>query len=255
MSESFENVCAALESLVGDARRKARDLARRLSQLETAARSGNLVGIEKCKKAVTMAQQDIVANVEALLETLEDKLRSPLNAEAYLEELETAFKADGLVVRRSGDGYIVPPLYIRVDLRGRSIHLGRQRIRTLRPGAVVRRLKELRRRASRGTQTLLQNIYRAYRFLNRDHGPNNERAVELEQLFQAMSLAPDSDYTREAFALDLVRLEAQPDLRTSDGRRVELVGSTGSRHGKRITAYRDDGSRVDFVAIRFVRDP
>jgi hypothetical protein len=255
MSPTLENDCAALERKVADVRRKTRDFVRLLTRLEAAARAGDLVGIEKLTNDVSRAREHLFKSVDDLMSGLEAKVGSDITPEAYLTELEEALKAEGLVFRRSGGGCIVPPLYVRVDLRSRSIRLGKQRIRTLRPIAVVPKFKRLRERASRGTQTFLQSLYRAYRFLNRYQGREGESAVELEQLFQAMTLAPDGDYTREAFALDLVRLEAQPDLRTSDGRRIELVGSTGSRHGKRITAYRDDGSRVDFVAVRFVKDP
>ena len=255
MSQTLENYCAALERKVGDVRRKARDFVRQLTKLEAAARAGDLVRIEKLLSSVPRARDDLVTHVDDLLSGREAKVGFDFTAEAYLTELEEALKAERLVFRRSGGGCIVPPFYVRVDPRSRSIRLGKQRIRTLRPIAVVPKFKRLRERASRGTQTFLQSLYRAYRFLNRYQGREGESAVELEQLFQAMTLAPDGDYTREAFALDLVRLEAQPDLRTSDGRRIDLVGSTGSRHGRRITAYRDDGSRVDFVAVRFVKDP
>jgi|DewCreStandDraft_4_1066084.scaffolds.fasta_scaffold00224_27 hypothetical protein len=207
---------------------------------------------------VDESREQVPAIARELLETGSSRLGAwTFDAEAYLagsEYLsELAEAAAGPPVPRAGDHPIAPPLLVRVDPRNATIRLGRHRLRSLRPSAVVAELRRIRARDAGNLATFSRALYKTHRFVNMAHGRDDERAVDLETIYDAMTLAPGTEYTREQFIMDLVRLHARPDLRTSDHRRVEFPASTASR-GKRIVAYTEEGKRLDLVAVRFVRE-
>ncbi len=254
MAQSFENACIALESNVREVRQSAQNVVRLLRRLEGAARSGDVAAIERLQRDLPQAASTLSDVVSSRVSSWRFDARGYVDQDAYREELEAELRNAGSAVHRAGRDYVVPPLLVRIDPRGPSIRLGRRRIRALRPKAVVAEFQRLRSRASPSVQVFLRDLYRVYRFLNSSEPRDSDRAVELERIYEAMTLAPDADYTREEFALDLVRLDSRPDLRTNDGRRLEFPASTGSRQGRRITAYTEDGRRRDFVAVRFVAE-
>lgn len=253
MNVTIEQVCEELESLVRDVVATSRKFARLLQRLRSAARAGDILAAQKFREQTPAVAQELLEIVASRGGAWTFDVRAHLAGPAYLSELEEALRKAELPVRRAGDHLIVPPLLIRVDQRNATIRLGRRRLRNLRPSAVIAELQRIRARDAATTAAFLRAIYKAYRFVNAANGPADERAVDLDKIYEALTLSPDTEYTREQFMMDLVRLDAQPDLRTSDNRRVEFPASTGSK-GKRLVAYTEDGRRLDFVAIRFVKE-
>jgi hypothetical protein len=59
------------------------------------------------------------------------------------------------------------------------------------------------------------------------------------------------DYTREAFAVDVLRLDRAPDTRTRKGYRFTMPASTGSKGRSRLTVYDERGAEHIYVGIAF----
>lgn len=253
MTVRLEDACAQLESLVREVETPFRKFARVFRQLKSAARSGDMSTADKLREQVPAIARELLETGSSRLGAWTFDAKAYLAGSEYLSELAEALAAAELTVRRAGDHLIAPPLLVRVDPRNATIRLGRHRLRSLRPSAVVAELRRIRARDAGNLATFLQALYKTYRFVNMVHGRDDERAVYLETIYDAMTLAPGTEYTREQFIMDLVRLHARPDLRTSDHRRVEFPASTASR-GKRIVAYTEEGKRLDLVAVRFVRE-
>ncbi len=59
----------------------------------------------------------------------------------------------------------------------------------------------------------------------------------------------------EEFLVDLLRLDREPDARSSRGQRFQLGGSTGTKGAKRLTVFDETGAQHDYFAVRFATDP
>lgn len=251
MTEHFEHACRDLDSRVEEATKRASQAIHVLRRLKGAAKSGDLNSIARLRDAARLAVQALSGDGSARLDTWAFDTNAYLGR-AYLEELKEALKAAELPVRESGDSLIVPPVLIRLDAKNQALRIGRRRLGGLRPSAVVAELQRIRKIETNASD-FFSKLYKAYRFVCAQRAADDESAVDLETMFSVMTLAPDTEYGREQFAMDLARLHAQPDLRTKDNRRIEFPASTGSK-GRRFVVYTDDGTRLDLVAVRFVRE-
>jgi hypothetical protein len=77
--------------------------------------------------------------------------------------------------------------------------------------------------------------------------------VLLLDIYELLTLRPGaaSEYSREAFAVDVLRLDRAPDTRTKRGHAFSLPASTGSKGRSRLTVYDETGTEHVYVGIAF----
>lgn len=251
MTAEFEGACRELASRTGEAMNLASRAIKALRRLERASDSGDLKAVERLRHSALHAIHALSDNVAAGIAAWEFDARAYLGRR-YLEELREALTEAKLPVRESGESLIVPPVLIRLDAKNQALRIGRRRVGRLRPSAVVAELQRIRKIETNASD-FFSKLYKAYQFVCGQSKIGDESSVDLETIFSVMTLAPDTEYGREQFAMDLARLHAHPDLRTKDNRRIEFPASTGSK-GRRFVVYTDHGTRLDLVAVRFVRE-
>jgi hypothetical protein len=86
--------------------------------------------------------------------------------------------------------------------------------------------------------------------------PRPGAVVPLPDIYELLTLRAGSaaDYPREAFAVDLLRLDRAPDTRTKRGHRFSLPASTGSKGRSRLAVYDEHGAEHIYVGIAFRGD-
>ena len=77
--------------------------------------------------------------------------------------------------------------------------------------------------------------------------------IEIHSLLISLPEAATA-YSRDAFAVDLLRLDRAPDTRIAAGHRFALPASTGSKGRNRLVIYDKSGAQHVYVGIRFTRD-
>jgi hypothetical protein len=183
----------------------------------------------------------------------------------YLHELQEEAERAGLsLFEKDGRIYCFPMLLTLSD-KDSAVVIDRKLERRVRPSELVKLLVARQKRPQRSNmQKFLETLFDAYLVLapqvSRDWSPGSPGlgpVVQLLRIYDLLTLLPGSerDYTREEFARDIHLLDQQPDLKTKDGRRFALPGSTGSKTvGKRLTVIDPQGTERIYVGIRFDKE-
>ncbi len=118
-------------------------------------------------------------------------------------------------------------------------------------------LKQAQERSAFNAEAFLEMLFRAATHLTRagsraDEPPAGAVAPLLD-VYDLLTLRPGAaaDYPREAFAVDLLRLDRAPDTLTRRGHRFSLPASTGSKGRQRLTVYDEQGAEHVYVGIAF----
>ena len=132
--------------------------------------------------------------------------------------------------------------------------------RRLRPGVLVQLLRKAQGSTRFEAGRFLMRLFSAYAYLAPTAQPGwradrqgGGPVVALNDLYTLLTLLPAAaaDYSREEFAIDLLRLDAQPDTTTAGGHRFPLPASTGTKGRNRLTVFDETGNERLFVGIRF----
>jgi hypothetical protein len=230
-----------------------------------------LAGARKLRKA---AQEGTVANFAAGIAAVKQdaaRLHDTVDqAEAPAIDLPAAFASGRFISELAAaaaganvslvqrDGRITAyPVVLRLEARNQGVRIGHRLEKRLRPSFLVRELKALQQRPNRfNARALLDRVVKAYTALARDWTRGEGPLISLADLHDLLTVLPAAaaDYPLEQFLCDLLRLDREPDARTTRGHRFELGGSTGTKGGKRLTAFDETGAQHDYFAIRFITD-
>jgi hypothetical protein len=122
---------------------------------------------------------------------------------------------------------------------------------------LARHLKAIQQRPAKfNARLFLDRLLRAYTVLAPDWRAGEGPLVALAVLHDILTLLPAAaaDYPTEEFLVDLLRLDREPDARSTRGHRFELRGSTGTKGAKRLTVFDETGAPHDYYAVRFVTE-
>jgi hypothetical protein len=253
----LESALTGLEARLAEAQKPVDALAKAFRRLRQAARTGHIGDIERGLAAVVQRGEDARAATTALPDGWHFDAR--YLEEGYLAELKAAAAEAGIrLIERDGRIYAFP-LLLRIEPREAAVRVGRKLERRIRPSEIARQLAAIQRRPQRfREQRFLDLLYRAYQRLvgadwrkaKRGSGP----IIPLAEVHSLLTLLPGADYPIEEFGRDLLLLDRQPDLRTSDGCSIEFPGSTLSKERiRRVTVYDEDGRERSYLGLRFVR--
>ena len=159
------------------------------------------------------------------------------------------------------DGRITAfPLLLRLEPAVPAVRVGRRLQRQIRPGVLTAHLKKAQDSSAFNAESFLETLFRAATHLARADAradaPRPGAVVPLLDIYELLTLRPGAaaDYPREAFAVDLLRLDRAPDTRTRRGHRFSLPASTGSKGRSRLTVYDERGAEHVYVGIAFQPD-
>ena len=259
---TLEPALDRVDAALAEAERQFAATLKTLRRLRRAAREGDVAGLA--------ARMDDAAEVAAraaipLRQGAAGFAYDPAAALAdgsYLAELAAAAARAGLrLVRR--DGRITAfPVVLRLDPRAPGVRVGKTLHRGIRPGFLVEALKKLQARPDRfNARAFLDRLLKPYALLARAETaawrpdrPGEGPLIALADLHEVLSYAPvaAADYPIEEFVCDLLRLDRDPDARSTRGHRFAFAGSTGKRGAKRLTVFDEQGEQHDYFAVRFV---
>jgi hypothetical protein len=175
----------------------------------------------------------------------------------YLDELQSHAAARDLVLVERDGRITAFPLLLKLEGGTPGVRIGRKLERQIRPSVLTGLLKKAQEGATFNAEAFLDMLFRAATHLARAEARADEpRAgvvVGLLEIYDLLTLRPGAaaDYPREAFAVDLLRLDRAPDTRTRRGHHFSLPASTGSKGRSRLVVYDEQGAEHVYVGIAF----
>jgi hypothetical protein len=264
-ARGLEDTLAALDAHLADAEKRASGLLKAAKRLRRFAREGAIASLPA---AVAATQADAEKAGEPFAKAaaaLDYDVAEAFASGAWLDELAAAARDAGVVLVRRDGRVTAYPVALRLDARAQGVRVGRKLERRIRPSFIAAQLKALQQRPERfHAKQFLDRLFALYdskaRAVDpawRPDRPGQGPLVSLLDLHDLLTLLPaaDADYPLEEFAVDLLRLDRQPDAMDSRGRRFELGGSTGRKGSKRLTLFDETGEQHDYYAIRFILEP
>lgn len=187
------------------------------------------------------------------------------NEDAYFSDgsliseiLATAGKMGVRVYERDDRLYCYPVL-VRVLPGERAVKIDKTKERSLRPGVLVNRLKELQKKPPRfQPKTFLEGLYEAYRVAvkSREKGllPTSGTVIPLLEIYDLFTLLPghSKDYSTQEFSRDIYLLDRSGEGATRDSARVSFPASTGTKALSRIlSVINEHGEEKRYYGIAF----
>jgi hypothetical protein len=254
---SLETTFEAWETSLARLEQQAALVLRAAKQLRKVAREGAL-------GAAGTAQGTLREGVARLMETIERDAGTPavdvpaaFESGSFLGELSQAAAEAGVTLVQRDGRITAYPVVLHLEPRNLGVRIGRKLDRRLRPSVLVRHLKAIQQRPTRfNARSFLDRLLRGYAVLAPDWRSGEGPLVALAALYDVLTLLPAAaaDYPMEEFLVDLLRLDRDPDARSTRGHRFQLGGSTGTKGAKRLTVFDEAGAQHDYFAVRFATD-
>ena len=261
MTTELEAKLSTLDLAILEAERQANSVLARVKKLRRLAAAGDVAAIPAQLEQAPDAVERLTASLRELAGSFTFDAEAAFTGGDYVAELQAEASRQGvnLVVR---DGKLSAfPLLLKLDARLPGVRVGKKMQRAIRPSVLIKALKAAQATGRFNAAGFLDQIWRAYLYLAPQAGPgwNQERrsdgpVVSLSRIYALLTLLPASaaEYSREAFACDLLRLNRAPDTRTRGGFGFDLPASTGSKGADRLVVYDEAGAEQIFVGIRFL---
>lgn len=257
MSTQLDEELARLDAALAAAERAATTVVSGVRALRRQVSTGIVAGLPR-------RLEQLPASAEPLAEALRTASRSfGYDAEtafadgSYLRELQAAAAARGLVLVEHEGRITAFPLLLKLEAALPAVRIGRKLERQIRPSVLTGVLKRTQESSAFNAEAFLEMLFRAATHLlragSRADEPPPGAVAPLLDIYELLTLRPGAatEYPREAFAVDLLRLDRAPDTHTRRGHRFSLPASTGSKGRQRLTVYDEQGAEHVYVGIAF----
>lgn len=261
--DSLEAQIETLDQLLAEAEKQGKALLARVRGLRKKAGAGEIASLAGLFDPIPRQAEQFAQSVQAARESVTYDAATALADGAYLAELQAEAKAQDVVLIERDGRLTAFPLLLKLEPRIPGVRIGRKLDRRLRPSVVVRLLRDAQAASKFDAGRFLGQLFSGYAYLaplgqpgwradKRGAGP----VVALNDLYALLTVLPaaGAEYSREAFACDLLRLDRAPDTRTRAGHRFALPASTGSKGRDRLTFYDEGGAERVYVGVRFSLD-
>ena len=258
----FEQAFDDAERAAASAIDSARHLIRLASQMQKAAKTGNVAAITRAQSglgdALTMLTQEVKGALECW--PFEQGEEERYLRDDYASELIAAAEAKGLEIFRSDTGLIAHPSIVRILPDKRAIRIDRKQNSSIRPSHLAGVLLANQEKRSRfPSGAFLESLYNVYSDIVRSESPSrfvqvSGRVVPLERVYKLLTALPGGsrDYDRTDFARDLYNLELNGPERTRKGAAVSFPASTGTKTAKGVFSFiGPDGQRINYYGLKF----
>jgi hypothetical protein len=172
---------------------------------------------------------------------------------SYLQELQAAAAVKGLVLVERDGRITAFPLLLKLEPATPAVRVGRKLERQIRPEILTGLLKKAQDSSAFNAEAFLDMLFKAATHLARADAradePRQGAVIPLLDIYELLTLRPGApaEYSREAFAVDVLRLDRTPDTRTRRGHQFRLPASTGSKGRSRLTVYDEASSMFTSV--------
>ena len=259
---TIEGQIARLDQALAESEKQAAAALTRIKGLRKRVTQGDLSPVDGQFDQLAQQVEQLAASLTPARDSLVYDPATALADGSYLAELQAEAKAQSVVMTERDGRLTAFPLLLRLEARMSAVRVGRKLERRLRPSVLVRELKKAQASARFDARRFLNQLFGAYAYLAplaqpgwRQTTPGDGPVVTLNEAYNLFTVGPaGGEYPREAFAVDLLRLDRAPDTRTSQGHRFALPASTGSKGRDRIGVYDEDGVEHVYFGIRFARD-
>lgn len=172
-------------------------------------------------------------------------------ADDWMDELLEAASAADLRAFKDDDECIIPPLVLSARPSQESIFLGKERLKMLRPKAVVKEIQaRLAKSRDAANQEFLESVFKAW-----DRRSNTTTAlVRFRDVYETFCLAPGwkKENSRAVFAQQIYSLHTSGLTTTRDGTAFNLQEPSSKVSGADIFEVRArDGRPIRYYGISF----
>jgi len=254
----FEECLNTLDVRLQEIQKAGKAVVSAATRARTAAKLGRASEITRLLDDITRRIGDIRSAAGDLSQGWNFDTATYLADGRFMGDLKAAAADKGLSLFENDGRIYCFPLLLRVDPKENAVKIGRKLERRIRPSELARLLAAVQKRPQRfREERFLELLYGIWRRLAGSgwRGAGTGPAISLSDIHETLTLLPGTDYPREEFALDLLRLDRRPEIRTRDGAHFELPASTLSKgRMNRLVAYDERGSQRTYIAIRFVKE-
>jgi len=256
MPIALEAALAELEHRMIEPEKLANAVLSRLKRARRMAALGDLAGIAAQLDPAPEAGERLLAALRELPGSLSYDVEAAFQQGDYLEELKAEAARQGVILVDRDGRLSAFPLLLKLDAKAQGVCVGRKTQRAIRPSALVKVLKAAQQTSRFNAAGFLEQLWRAYQYLAPPWKPESGSdgpTVPLARVHALLTLHPAaaSDYPRDAFASDLLRLNRAPDIATRGGWSFSLPASTGTKGSDRLTVYDETGHEHIFYGLRF----
>ena len=257
MSNHLETDLGQLDAALALAERQAATLVGSLRALRKQAAGGVLAGLSRRLEQLPASAEPLTEALRAAGASFDYDADAALADGSYLRELQEAAAAKGLVLVERDGRITAFPLLLKLEPGVPAVRVGRKLERQIRPGMLTGLLKKAQESSQFNAEAFLEMVFRAATHIARADAradePRTGAVVGLLDVYDLLTLRPGAaaDYPREAFAVDILRLDRAPDTRTRRGHGFSLPASTGSKGRSRLTVYDEQGHEHVYVGIAF----
>jgi hypothetical protein len=255
---SLETTLDAWETSLARLEQQAAQVLRAAKQLRKAAQEGALAAVGPAQTALRDGVAKLAETVAKDAATPAIDIPAAFENGSFLTELAQAAVVAGVTLVQRDGRITAYPVVLRLEPRNLGVRIGRKLERRLRPRVLAQHLKAIQQRPTRfNARSFLDRLLRGYTVLAPDWRSGEGPLVSLAALHDVLTLLPAAaaDYPMEEFLVDLLRLDREPDARSTRGHRFQLGGSTGTKGAKRLTVFDEAGAQHDYYAVRLATDP
>jgi hypothetical protein len=171
--------------------------------------------------------------------------------ESFAAEVIERAKSENLQIQQRDEGLVVFPSILRILPSDRAVRINRKRVPSVRPSAIVKKLKAAQSRKPKSPEAVLETLHRAYRLLvGKEYG----KTITLASIYDALTMLPGStaSFDQTDFVRDLFLLDRSGVTRTKSGAVCSLPASTGTKTARNTYFFvAPDGETVTYYGIRF----
>jgi len=257
MPTQLDEELTRLETALAAAERQTTVVLSAVRALRRQAASGILAGLTRKLDQLPAFAEPLAGALQTASTAFTYNAESAFADGSYLNEIQAAASAKGLVLVERDGRITAFPLLLKLEAAIPAIRVGRKLERQLRPGVLTALLKKAQDSSAFNADAFLDMLFKAATHLaradSRADEPRPGAVVPLLDIYELLTLRPGAaaDYPREAFAVDILRLDRAPDTRTKRGYHFSLPASTGSKGRSRLTVYDEQGAEHVYVGIAF----
>ena len=237
MANTLERQILALDQAILDAEKQAKAVLARLVSLRKKNAGGEIGAMSAAFEPLPGLIENLSTQVQTARAALTYDAATTLSDGSYADELRAEAAAQGVALIEHEGRMTAFPLLLKLEPRQAGIRVGRKMERRLRPSVLVQLLRRAQGSTRFDAGRFLSRLFSAYTYLApaaqpgwRPDRQGGGPVVALNDLYTLLTLLPAAaaDYSREEFAIDLLRLDAAPDTKTSGGHQFTLPASTGN---------------------------
>jgi hypothetical protein len=253
-AEGFESTFVRSDREIAALASQTKSLAANARILQASSTLGDVKALSKALQSARAAAEEIVDSLERLNDMLLVDFPARLRDGAFFDEVIRQAERDGLKGVRSVHGLLLSyPVTVAVNADDLSLRIGKKRLSSIRPSALVSELTKQRRRKPPSTSVqvkLLSAIERAY-----SSAANGAigLSIPIKRIYDELVPLPgqSQDYSELDFVIDLYALQRSRNLISSSGRVLSFPASTSSTGKTVIRIATEDGEERLFSHLRF----